>query len=226
VALVLLCSTASGCAKLLGIEAAQCDPKFSSCVTATRPDAATSDAATVLATNPEAGQPVTPHQAACETYCSLIQSACTLDNAQYLSEESCLEICGQLMLTEAETSDAGLTTNNTIECRIRAARAASEVGEVADSCVTAGMWGNTECGEPCEVYCSMMQLGCPTQFTAFDDDCLGACSEVPWSTMAFSANVAMGNTLQCRINHIRLATVQRNPTIHCPHASGLGPCGP
>jgi hypothetical protein len=154
-----------------------------------------------------------------------VQQACVEANSQYQSEVSCLEICTEVMRTEAERNAEGIAGNDTIECRLGAALSVIEVGtEVESLCLSAGMWGNDECGAPCDVYCGMMQVACGTQFESFSH-CPDECAEVEPGTQPFGVDVPPGNTLECRINHIRLATSTRNPTQHCPHAAGLGaPC--
>jgi hypothetical protein len=228
---VLFALTAS-CAKLLGIEPAVCDPNFDRECSQAQLDASrdaaassdTSDADSQL--DAQASPAQLAHAAACDAYCATVQEACVEANQQYATEKSCLDICAELMRTEAEVEAAGEATQDTIECRQKAARAVIDVGsEVENLCQSAGMWGNVECGAPCEVYCGMMSRGCSTEFEAFDD-CPDQCKKVPQpATQLFGADPPKGNTLQCRINHIRLATTTQSPGIHCPHAAGaLGPC--
>jgi hypothetical protein len=241
-----LLALTTSCAKLLGIEPAVCDPDFDprSCPGArldsgadaapssnaaqesgaqTLPDAQASTATTSAdAASPEQFA----HSAACKLYCATVQEACVEGNKQYATESSCLDICNELMRTEDEIETAGDVTNDTVECRQKAARAVLDVGsEIENLCQSAGMWGNTECGVPCEVYCGMMSRGCSTEFAAFDD-CPDQCKDVPQPpTLLFGADSPPGNTLQCRVNHIRLATTTQNPGTHCPHAAGAaGPC--
>jgi hypothetical protein len=231
----LLMLTAS-CAKLLGIEPAICDPeRYPTCrgtgdagggATVAHDTGATlADAASTL---PGDAQALSEHELACKSYCNTVQAACVESNLQYATEKSCLDICVELMRTEAEVEAAGETSFDTIECRQKAARAVLDVGgEVQNLCQSAGMWGNDECGAPCEVYCGMMSRGCSEQFAAFSD-CNAECTDVPKpATILFGADAPTGNTLQCRINHIRLATTTQNPGTHCPHAAGAaGPCQP
>lgn len=263
----------TGCAGLLGIEGAECDPSFDrlGCTGIPKTDAAVEAGSAGTGSGPQSRDAATegevrdaqapiseagplesdasaldasaldasasldaradaavlsPRQSACAEYCVTIQQACVESNAQYQSEESCLEICNELMRTESERQDAGGSVNDTIECRLEAARAVIEVGaEIENLCVSAGMWGNDECGAPCEVYCSMMQAACTEQFEAFDR-CPDECTEVQPGGKPFGVMVDPGNTLECRVNHIRLATTTRNPGTHCPHAAGVAVCVP
>jgi hypothetical protein len=246
-ALLGLSILGTGCASLLGIEEATCDPEKPDCAGsptgsggAHSPDAASEAGAAEpgsMTADPGAldsgsldasvdAASLSPRQTACRDYCVTIQQACVETNAQYQSEESCLEICNELMRTEAEREDAGGSVNDTIECRLAAARAVIEVGaEIDNLCVSAGMWGNDECGAPCEVYCSMMSAACAEQFESFDS-CPDECDEVQPGGKPFGVMVDPGNTLECRVNHIRLATTTRNPETHCPHAAGVAVCIP
>jgi hypothetical protein len=65
----------------------------------------------------------------------------------------------------------------------------------------------------------MLETACPDQFEALGD-CEQACQEIPLSDEPFDTSIADGNTLQCRVYHIQLATNQQRPDVHCPHAVG------
>ncbi len=158
----------------------------------------------------------------CDSYCELLETTCVDADAQFKSKVNCAEVCEQMMLSEAEL-DEDDPPNNTIECRLAAVTDAAEAGEVAANCQHAGMMGTGQCGDACEVYCSYMELSCEPQFEQLGD-CMAACAEVPRSGVPFADEVPNGGNLECRVSHLRLATIERNPGTHCPHAAGAAPC--
>lgn len=214
--LTFVFALALGCASLLGVEEATCDPTLDPrCDPDFVPDSGDrSDAASAS----DAGRE-DPHLELCGEYCDTIADACRGNDEQYMSRAACLQVCGELMISQAKLDPEAELTNNSVECRLNAARAAADFGEVARNCQAASMFGNAECGEPCEVYCSMLETACPDQYEDLGD-CEIVCQDVPLSDVPFGTNVADGNTLQCRVYHIQLATNQQRPDIHCPHAVG------
>ncbi len=174
----------------------------------------------------DAGRDAAPPDAAtlksrlCAEYCALTQSNCSGDNEQHATEESCLEICKDMMVSEAETEPS---STDTVECRLAAAEDA-EIAEPEFNCVVAGMTGGDVCGQPCPVFCDMMQRVCPDQFAEAFTNCDEECLELPRETDPFSLNMTSGNTLECRFNHLRLATDTQRPDVHCPHVAGNSPC--
>lgn len=175
---------------------------------------------------PEAGPALTPEELraeACDEYCTLVMATCVGEDQQFLSADSCLEVCNQQMRLASELEQS---TNNTIDCRVESARNAAEAGEVQLSCQEAGMMGGGRCGEPCEIYCDSLGRACGAEPTVtLPTDCLATCADVPQQGGLFSPNITGGNVLECRLNHLRLATESRQPDAHCPHALGAPPCG-
>jgi hypothetical protein len=88
------------------------------------------------------------------------------------------------------------------------------------------MMGGGRCGQPCETYCDSLVRACGgVPEITLPDDCPSLCAAVPVQGGLFSPNIVSGNVLECRINHLRLATEYRQPSTHCPHALGDLPCG-
>jgi hypothetical protein len=176
---------------------------------------------------PEAGSPVlSPEELrrlACDEYCDLTMTTCVGADAQYLSIDSCLEVCQQQMRLESELEQP---STNTIDCRVQSARNAAEAGEVQFSCQEAGMMGGGRCGQPCEIYCDSLTRACGgAPGITLPEDCSAVCAGVAVQGGLFSPEITSGNILECRINHLRLATETRQPDAHCPHALGASPCG-
>jgi hypothetical protein len=169
----------------------------------------------------EAGS-VDPLEALCAEYCDTVGDHCTDDNAAYSNDAQCLEICASLLYSASELEQDD-TSRNTIECRLAAAVDAND-GEPVLNCQVASMIGGEFCGTGCEVYCDMLSSACPTQFASFTD-CEAECeATIPRTGELFLPTVTGGDSLECRVNHLRLAIDTRNPDLHCPHTVGQGPC--
>ncbi len=173
---------------------------------------------------PDAGvepDPAVAKQSLCTEYCERTQDNCVDDSLQHNTVESCIAICLSMMVSEAEQVDPDST--DTIECRLAAARDA-EIAEPEFNCEAAGMTGGNVCGAQCPVFCDMMARVCPAEFAATFTNCTEECPDLPRETEPFSLNMTSGNTLECRFNHLRLATDSERPDIHCPHVAGLAQC--
>jgi hypothetical protein len=142
----------------------------------------------------------------CSDYCGQIKAYCTGDLAQYASDEICMSTCAQFPTGTLED-----TTGNTAGCRLYHAGAAAE--NAAEHCPHAGPGGAGFCGDDCESYCSLVLAVCAEQFDTMDT-CMTACNAYP-DTPPFNATIVTGDTLQCRLYHVSVATT--DAATHCPH---------
>jgi hypothetical protein len=55
------------------------------------------------------------------------------------------------------------------------------------------------------------------------DSCAGVCQRLP-DNGGYDSSIQKGNSVQCRLYHASAATL--DPTVHCPHVAGVGPCSP
>jgi hypothetical protein len=222
--------TVTGCASILGVEKASCDPDFDrECRGATdTSDGEVSTPADAGGGEETGGQidsggqgptPVTKEQA-CQAYCADITQACT-DFPQYLNESGCRVVCNNMLpLADA---DGGLL-EDTLECRAAVAKNAQSFNDdLQGDCQTAGPMG-VGCGDECEKYCDYMRRFCPEAFEDMADTCVDDCREVPRKE-AYVHTTTYDNTLECRFIHIQLSIVESpNRPTHCRHAAGNAPC--
>jgi hypothetical protein len=143
-----------------------------------------------------------PPAADCASYCESVTASCTDADAQYGSNDACLDYCNNA----SGFSDAG---DNSVSCRSTAA---------ADGdCAAAGPSGNNTCGAWCEVYCALAANNCGGDNSLYNNDmeCLAACADFPTTG---SPNDAQYDTVQCRIYHLG-APAAADPATHCPHGA-------
>jgi hypothetical protein len=147
----------------------------------------------------------------CSKYCSLVTEACTLENAQYVSEKDCLALCENLPL-----GDAGDESSNSVACRQNFAGTPAHA--VPDSyCLAAGPFGASVCGTRCGAFCQLALTTCKpgTEGAPYESypACADACTlfgfrdagtdgggESPSGPLA-------GDTLNCRLYWLRAATL-------------------
>jgi hypothetical protein len=186
----------TSCASVIGIEDAERDPQL-----------------------PGAGA------LGCDAYCFEIQALCSGPDAQFDSIESCLGFCDALTL--GNEGDIGTST---IACRQRELGVATLVTEPDVHCPIAGPAGENSnegaddtCGGACEAYCEALEATCAADFAdAFGDfdSCLSDCDLLP-DLGAYDASIQDGDSIQCRLYHLRAATGA--PVPHCSHAAATGP---
>ncbi len=169
-------------------------------------------------------------QELCTEYCERMDNCA--DNSdperpllpQYSTAAQCMDVCTQVLHPQSEVP-AG--SRNSIECRLDNARAAFDAfdAEREANCQAASMYGGDFCGTACEVYCDMRSIACKAFLPdSGADDCLTECEQLDRSAEPFTINGTAGNTVECRINHIRLAIDTQLPALHCPHVLGAAPC--
>jgi hypothetical protein len=166
----------------------------------------------------------------CEAYCQIEQAACEGSNAQYESEQQCLDVCAAL--DPGKNSD---TTQNTVGCR-RYHSFNSTLG-AENHCPHAGPTGDGHCGDPslvstghtgnCESYCTLVKNACPAEFDAVlknDQDCMAACVELDEADKESKYTVASAKkskALKCRVLHAARAF---QDDTNCDAAVGGDPC--
>ena len=173
-----------------------------------------------------AGDTVEP-AATCELYCSLVQTVCTGDNAQYDNETQCLTICKEWAAWDV--GDADDTDGNTITCRLYHANAASssDANAAETHCPHAGPSGGGVCGTWCDNYCDLATKNCSgaAELYASEAQCQATCAGFAESG---PLDASTGNTVQCRIYHLSVAGSDPpdSAALHCPHGSedGGGVC--
>lgn len=220
-----------GCAALLGVEEAECDPKVDDAcgerdvvtdsVPATEGEATTAPAEAPTTGEEETTAPVVALtlDEACAEYCELVIDACA-DIPQFKTESGCMTVCKAMY----HLSEDGSATGNTVECRMQAADNALNFSDgLEDNCVTAGPLGPA-CGGACNNYCEQIEHYCPEEFEKMTD-CIDECRAVPRADVPYTDGFPSGNTLECRIYHVQLAVVQQpNRLTHCGHAAGRSLC--
>ncbi|HVY46543.1 MAG TPA: hypothetical protein VHB21_11720 [Minicystis sp.] len=157
----------------------------------------------------------------CATLCDEAMKNCTGDDAVYVSAAVCEAVCADLPVGAA--SD---TSGDTVGCRVYHAGAPAKM-DPALHCQHAGPGGAGYCGSNCEGFCSIAVPTCGKLEGEFKDEktCMQTCAKFPDSMQPFSVADTTGDTLQCRLYHVSVATL--DPKTHCPHitlASTPGTC--
>jgi hypothetical protein len=236
-----------GCAGLLGIEDAVCDPRFDAdCATVSIPPLSPAGIGgmTMAAAGAGAGaggiasgaggsssgagaggSPVDDGSepaelSLCERYCNTIATACPAPNEQYASPGACRAVCAKL--DPGEPGDFG---ENTVECRLGRAELARDTGEPGTYCFSAGPGGSGVCGSDCEGFCTIMADVC--ELMGSFEECLPQCEMVPNlsgppDNVTYDISVQAGDSVQCRLFHVSAASL--DPITHCGHAAGSTPC--
>lgn len=171
--------------------------------------------------------PTPDFSAACTTYCSTVATNCTAANLQYTPLIGpCQDYCVRALSNNPEIWSAGAaaaTSGNSLACRTTHAGLAATDPVV--HCPHAGTSGGNTCGDWCENYCDLALSACTgsNQLYATKAACLTACALIPSGGVA---NATSGNTLQCRIYHLAVASTPANALVHCPHGNAVptGPC--
>jgi hypothetical protein len=146
----------------------------------------------------------------CATYCGQVMSSCTGAHAQYASGTECLELCQRL-----PAGDAGDTETNSVACRQYYAGSPARTS-AGDYCLAAGPFGGGVCGDRCIAFCALTLGACspdtggPAPYGSYPD-CQTACSGFPYLDGGADGGgeppdgPEQGNTLNCRLFHVRSA---------------------
>ncbi len=157
----------------------------------------------------------------CERYCSLLETNCTELNAQYPDEATCLRYCADEARLPIGTLDD--REGNTVGCRIYHADVAADDPDL--HCPHAGPSGGDVCGTWCDNYCHLAETACTGELALYPERaaCELACIAIPTTGTAGDPS---GNTIQCRIYHLGIASGPDMPMTHCPHGAvdGGGIC--
>ena len=155
-----------------------------------------------------------PASKACKDYCKDITDTCVDENAQYASEDACLDVCALIPEGGAEPD------RFSIECRNMQVQSAM-IGEKSDACFGAGPGGAKACGSDCESYCQLFTNACSDMFQT-PARCADACQGLAKGT--WTVIEAKGDTLACRLYHVSAAA--GDPATHCQHARLAPPTTP
>jgi hypothetical protein len=171
----------------------------------------------------------------CPTYCALVMTNCTGDNAQYAAMSECLNACSLLPL-----GTLGDSTGNTLACRLYHGGAAASAPN--PHCWHAGPYGFGGCDLSCNDFCAFAVQWCspsggfdggPPPFTDMASCIDTVCNRVPSGTGANGApflynasGPTSGNTVDCREWHLGMALVDHSATgqqLHCNHVGASSP---
>jgi hypothetical protein len=153
-----------------------------------------------------------PDVPSCTELCDNVMENCTGDNQVYATAEVCKAVCAKL--PPGSKSDI---EGNTVGCRIYHAGDPAK-SDPATHCPHAGPGGDGYCGTNCESYCAITLETCPSEYEN-TSECMTACEAFPQHP-PFSVNQTTGDTIECRLYHVSVATTDES--THCPHV-GVDP---
>ena len=149
----------------------------------------------------------------CDAYCAAVMANCTGETAQYEDDATCAATCGFWELGRTVDFDA---SGNTVACHQYWAQESVD----AETCATAGPGGQMICGATLfDNFCELALQVCPAVF-ADVNECLTTAMTWPGDP-PYSANKTTGNSRQCRLVHLVLATVD---PAECDNISNTGAC--
>ncbi len=141
----------------------------------------------------------------CDVYCDAAIANCTDANELYASADACQASCANFP-SNGNVNDAD---GDSVQCRMYHLGAAK--GDPAGHCSHGGASGANVCGGWCDVYCDIMDITCPNEYSGAAA-CDTACGAFPTTG---EIDDATGDSVQCRIYHAGAA----NNDVHCDHAS-------
>ena len=113
----------------------------------------------------------------CITYCAIIGTSCTGNNAEYLSTADCQAVCANF--DPGQLTD---TSGDTLGCRIHYAQMAASNPAVV--CPQAGALASGGCNtDPCHAFCELVADLCNAEgIYPYDGgaDCLSSCATYPY----------------------------------------------
>ncbi len=173
------------------------------------PDGSGSDAA------PPAPKP------SCDAYCDLVTATCKGEHMQYANKAECLAVCALLPLGQGGEKDT-----SSVGCRQVYADSPARTDSVK-YCAAAGPFGGNLCGDRCTAFCQLTLAACapdagkpPFKSNA---DCQAACAELPFTDAGGEGldGPVDGNTLNCRLYHLRTAIKDANYCVNLAPDSGM-----
>ncbi|MBX3233406.1 MAG: hypothetical protein KIT84_33970 [Labilithrix sp.] len=157
-----------------------------------------------------------PVEASCEKYCELVTENCTEANAQYASKAECLSFCEHLPLREPSRGGDEISSPS-VACRQYWADAPSKTSPTS-YCLAAGPFGGNTCGDRCTAFCTAVLSICPADAPnapyADQPECATACTAFAFRDAGNDGGgespggPAEGDTLNCRLHHLRAALSQ------------------
>lgn len=165
------------------------------------------------------GEGESPPPPLCERYCDAVLASCSGADAVYDSREACDAVCAAL-----PPGIPGDGPVNSVECRLRAARAA--LRDASRFCPVAGPGGNGDCGANCASLCGLRERICADYKDGDEDACLETCRELPdLGTYSVDPSAAQdsGPHVQCRLYHLSAAAVSEAEQ-QCLPVDGADPC--
>ncbi len=147
----------------------------------------------------------------CTAYCTQVTESCTGAHAQYESRAECLELCQRL-----PAGGPGDTETNSLACRQYYAGSPARTS-AGDYCLAAGPFGGGVCGDRCIAFCALTLSVCspdggaaPAPYGSYAD-CQTACAGYRYLDGGADGGgeppdgPEHGNTLNCRLFHVRAA---------------------
>lgn len=159
----------------------------------------------------------------CEAYCTAITANCTGMNAVYASVAECMSVCGDITWADGDdVTESGPIDGNTLACRQYHAGVAADDGDL--HCPHAADHGAGVCGSLCEAYCEMALSICTgaDELYASGEECMTACAAFDDSGSNPVSLATSGDTVQCRLYHLGVASREDMRSLHCPHAAADG----
>jgi hypothetical protein len=157
--------------------------------------------------------------AACKEFCAKAVATCQDQYAIFHAAEDCEPACN-------------LLTADQVRCRADEIAKAASSNEYWDHCQGATIGGSTACGGNCENYCAQMDKVCTgdNRDVLEVQDCVTKCRGLADREQLLKGLPAdeprynvdrdhEGDTLQCRIVHVTIASIPGNADAHCWHAA-------
>lgn len=150
----------------------------------------------------------------CAKYCDLVQKHCTGEHAQYASDEDCLAFCAHVPPGDPWESKKAPS----LACRQYYAGNPA-LTDPAAYCAAAGPFGAGLCGDRCTAFCEVTLSACGPDSGAAPfpslADCKTACANFSFRDAGTDGGgegldgPESGDTLNCRLFHLREAVVDR-----------------
>jgi hypothetical protein len=123
---------------------------------------------------------------------------------------------------------AGETSGDTLACR--ASQAAQAAADPATYCRQAGPLGSGSCAKPCGPFCQRASSTCEPlglfPYMGGVAECVTTCQGWPYLMGPNEGDLVFlsGDTLNCRVYHLEVATDPQSPSAaqaHCPHLGAV-----